>query len=342
MFFSHIYICEISSSLFILLTLLPCKGTPGAMTSHLLLDIEGLKASQMTERSWKEPFSDSNHSQYRRVYRLLKKILLRWMQLKNFTPDLELCYNRHHYDVVVILTGMNDLKTKFLPFMNSNDQKNGNGFYEMMKLIIISLRTMMKQKNNDNPHYIYTNKEGNTSQTFQRDWPNSVIVLPSFPTNPIPLLKYPPLCWILPFIFQVVDKQKYALSQEYSEDVLFVDTPSEQFMNDIENETPKLDGMQNKTETLLLNLKDVSSFDSKVIKEKIQKHALKSNYITYQNENELYYEASLSDSLPNGTSNNHTGSNLISFDGIHPNNHGYDLWGRYIAENIIYFWKRHS
>lgn len=296
----------------------------------------------MTVRSWKDHFSpDSNHSKYRRVYDPFKKILLRWMQIKKSSPDLELFYNRHHYDVVVILAGMNDLKTKFLPFMNSNDQKNGNGFYEIMKLIIISLRTIMKQKGNENLHYIYTKKERNTSQTIQRDWPKSVIVLPSFPTNPIPLLKYPPLCWILSFIFQVVDKQKYTLSLEYSEDVLFVDIPSEEFMNDIENEIPKLDGMQNKTDTLLLNLKDVSSCDSKATKEKIQKHALKSIFITNQNENELYYEASLSDSLPNGTPNP-TASKLISFDGIHPNNHGYDLWGRHIAENIIYFWKRHS
>jgi lysophospholipase L1-like esterase len=33
------------------------------------------------------------------------------------------------------------------------------------------------------------------------------------------------------------------------------------------------------------------------------------------------------------------GSRLISFDDLHSNDAGYDLWGRYIAEEIINEWK---
>jgi lysophospholipase L1-like esterase len=33
------------------------------------------------------------------------------------------------------------------------------------------------------------------------------------------------------------------------------------------------------------------------------------------------------------------GSKLISFDDVHPNDDGYDLWGRHIAAEIIKEWK---
>lgn len=315
-----------------------CHGTPGAIASHVLNEIEGLKASRMTLNTRTDPFCDSRHSRTR-LFNFFKRILFPKMAKKTHISEQEVFYNKKHYDVVVLLTGMNDLKTKLLPFMNSIDRtKNDSGIYEMMKLIIISLREHMKSSEKDNTYTHMITKEESQYEASHRIQPRSVIVLPSFPTSPIPLLKYPPLCWILHFFFQVIDKQKYELSLEYSEDVLFVDVPSKDFMNDIENGTHTIDEKQ-KNETLLLNLKDVSDCDSKAIKEKILKHAVQSVYSdSSMRENEIYYDASLNDSLPNGIFN-YADSKLISFDGIHPNNHGYNLWGHHIAENIILFWK---
>ena len=306
-------------------------GTPGAVTSHVLQEIESLMTFQGPLGTHTNPL--------KKTLEQFKRLFPNWMKTKNCGPDAELVCIQKHYDIVVLLTGMNDLKMKLLPFMNHNDRINNDfGFYTLMQLIIKTLSKNMKSsKKYHTCAHNSTLNETEQSESIHNIRPKSVIVLPSFPTNPIPMLKYPPLCWILQFCLQVIDEQKHELALEYAEDVLFVDVPSKEFINNIETGISPLEDMHNAEESIVLNLKDVSHCDSEAAKDTIQKHASESVYVDYERENEIYYEASLSDTLPNERSKH---SKLISFDGIHPNNHGYDLWGRHIADKIICFWKR--
>ena len=231
----------------------------------------------------------------------------------------------HHYDVVIVLTGLNDLKSIFLPFLQDGDGLNTNTFKEELRKLFHSLTG--NRKSNKLQHG--NEREGNDNK-------ETLVVIPALPARVSPLFQYPPLSFFLPNLFDFIDGEKRSLSQEYPNRLLFVEAPTIQMIDEIEKGQYFLCAKR-KTETVLLALKDVTrrvrNDLERLMKKHTQYHDFRDNKET--KEIELHYEASRNDNLTSDVDTDVIGSKLVSVDRVHPNNEGYDFWGRHIAEGII-------
>ncbi len=241
------------------------------------------------------------------------------------------------YDVVVVLTGLNDLKSIFLPFMIDRDVINNGTFKEELRKVFYLLtgKKYQQRGNGDKVHHsAFQNEQHQDDDDDDDDDENrALVVVPALPTRVLPMLQYPPLCWIIHTLFHLIDEEKRALSKEYPGSLLFIEAPTIEMIDEIEKGKYFLCA-QRKTETVLLALKDVTMRVRDEMEGLIKKHIQNHDFKDSDKEIELHYEASkhhnLTDSMPDAV-----GSKLVSIDKIHPNDDGYDFWGRHIAEGII-------
>ena len=145
-------------------------------------------------------------------------------------------------------------------------------------------------------------------------------VLPAMPTRALPSLRYYPLRWLALPVFDSLAKKARQLA-ESNPDILFVKDPALDDINDYEAQHGAI-WEQHNQEQVLLSLRDIREEDCNDIEEAMKEY--------YQHKIKSY-----------DTVHDHTpGTKLFCVDRIHPNEAGYDFWGRYIANAIIKEWKR--
>jgi len=253
------------------------------------------------------------------------------------------------YDVVVVLTGLNDLKG-FFPFLANDNCRNHSSFKEELRNIFVTLKDKMKQQI-ENTSSKVTNK--------QPDWKNTIcrppqecnetastrtpmVVIPALPVGLVPLFQYPPLCWFSQLIFDFIDKQKKELSQEYPGQILFVNPPTRNEITDFFKSKN-----QWQAENVILLLQHVSQQTKKRIEKlmvEYRKMQEKKNERVSDDDFEEM-EKNLEESIQHNLCEKEEaciGSSLISIDKVHPNDDGYEFWGRHIAAAIIQEWKVHK
>ncbi len=224
------------------------------------------------------------------------------------------------YDFVIVLTGLNDLKSIFLPFLQDEDGTNCASFKEELRNVF---------------HFLIGKKHDSSKDesTSNNRVPLPVIVLPALPTRVLPMLQYPPLGWVIHMLCDLIDEQKRALSKEYPGNLLFIEAPTIQMIDEIEKGQYFLCAKE-KAERVLLRIQNVTLRVRKELECLMHKHVQHHDFKDNAKEIELNYEASrdnsLADSMPDLI-----GAKLVSVDNIHPNNLGYEFWGRHIAEGII-------
>jgi len=252
------------------------------------------------------------------------------------------------YDVVVVLTGLNDLKGLFLPFLQDEAGTNKQSFKEELRKVFMVLSDKMKlqiSKMKDSTeavrrnNHILRRKMGKTKDAACLEY-RPLVVIPALPTRPVPMLQYPPLSWFVHLLLELIDEEKRSLSKEFPDDILFVEAPSIEMIAEIEKGQSVLIAKR-KAEELLLDLKDITRQVREKIEHLIREHVDIHETSEHDSEAELHYEASHHNNLTNRMPD-HVGSKLISFDRVHPNDDGYDFWGRHIAEGIINAWKCNS
>lgn len=123
------------------------------------------------------------------------------------------------YDIVVVLAGMNDIKDTLLPFMayEGTELSFGDGLKNIYGMLREKLHRHRKDSVDQESHI------------------RPLVVLPALPINGIPLLSYPPIGLIANSVIKYIDSAKQRLSREYSNNILFVEAPSESLIQNIEN-----------------------------------------------------------------------------------------------------------
>jgi lysophospholipase L1-like esterase len=239
------------------------------------------------------------------------KILQKWFSLGGSTND------NSDYDVVVVLAGMNDMKGVFLPFLAY--EQVDLSFRDGLKKIF----GVLKQK-------LRLHQTQDQTQSHSR----SLIVLPALPTHVIPLLNYPPIGLFLNSVIGYIDSAKQELSHEYPNKILYVEAPSQTQIEKIENGTSKLCA-DLKSERSLISFHDVKADVKRKIEKLMREHT---SYFERDADCEAEVEcdqawySNLRPHIPE------LGSTLVSYDSIHPNEKGYNYWGRHIASAIIDEW----
>jgi hypothetical protein len=156
-----------------------------------------------------------------------------------------------------------------------------------------------------------------------------LVVLPGMPARALPKFQKLPLRWLAVPVVDIMDQHKRNLSKSHPGQVLFVPAPSLEEIEKYENKEGDI-WKQKCSEDTALNVRDVKSRDRHRIEGEMRKY--------YQDKAPSPDDRQwmpFSSPLPPAV-----GSKIFSVDRIHPNDQGYDFWGRYIGNSIYDEWQK--
>ena len=338
-----------------------------------------LDAAQKSAEEWLEEFAreeddtdkeeGANGRRYRRwiqrkVKQDLERVLQRFrrMQQPKVSPQ-ELQKRRSlmrrttldplvvgQYDIAVVLTGLNDIKDAFLPFMMSAERAREiqkavesstdpddtqKGFKGTLIRVVNALQQKMGIKI-PLPPILDIEEESDVAfptentRPLQRkrlgeDSTHPLVVFPALPLIPIDPYQIAPLGWFFSFIFHRMDHVKYLMSKMYPELVLFVEAPSKEVVADIElGRGPLWERFQKSV--VLLQLSESSDAGRKSAVEHLMRKHYHNWFLGAEEADELVFYEFVDDEVEisnyfNGKSAS-SGSEMVSCDGIHPSDHG--------------------
>ncbi|GKY95929.1 hypothetical protein MPSEU_000553500 [Mayamaea pseudoterrestris] len=175
------------------------------------------------------------------------------------------------------------------------------------------------EKNNEDD---YNGDDDNNDNTMEQSPPSTLFVLPGMPARALPIFQRKPLGWFAVPIVNGMNRKKRKLAQadENDEQLLFVSDPKLDELVDYEQHRGDV-WESGKHENVLLSLRAVSRQDCDQVTFGMAEHYDKhvdaaSDHISKQ-----------------------PGISLFSPDRIHPNEQGYEFWGRSIGMEIAASYK---
>lgn len=259
------------------------------------------------------------------------------------------------YDIVVVITGSNDLKSAFFPFLLTGEDaefrrqaraRGGNYTKELRRLISTLVSCMKghtfdsklspKQRAFQTPSSPPTSFSSAISETTSllsdsQGGPGKgkpLVVFPGLPARALPVFRIAPLRWLSVPIVDILDLHKRRLGN--NGEALFVPAPSLDEMADYENCRGDMWQLRH-TDRPRMVLRDTSRQDCQRISGQMQDYyAEKDKRVALTG-------------LRRGADENDNpmpANGLFAIDGIHPSDDGYDFWGRYIGHAIVSELKR--
>lgn len=258
------------------------------------------------------------------------------------------------FDIAIVLTGLNDLKEAFIPFMMSAQRqemlgelpKGQGGVKEQLIRVVHALKSKM--------NLLIPGKEnartGSESESEavpegkidpeKKEKHGPVVVFPALPFSPTLLNQRAPLSWFLGPMIRKMDHNKKILSEMYPGIVVFVESPSNAFFSQTEAKKGVVwEDFQR--ENVLLKLTDIAQSVRERVEETMRQH-YNAWVMDAEDEEEGHYDI-VADSVThshNSQKQRHPGASMVAVDGVHPNDAGYEMWGRYIAAIIAKEWKQ--
>jgi hypothetical protein len=305
------------------------------------------------------------------------------------------------FDIAVVLTGSNDLKSAFFPFLLKGEdaefrrqaQLRGGSYgneltrllqvlNQRMRLRLQTLRESVEAATETIRERLHSHDLASSTSLRRRSQPSSssslfssprddddesaslmssqdaammeeiaalqqqnasasnlfpMVVLPGMPSRALPILQSAPLRWFAVPIIDVMDSHKRNLARQHEGEVLFVDAPSTNDLADYACHSGKYWSQQQQDE-VLLNLRDIKRRQARKIESEMKVYYLKQQQQQQKDEQQGCTSHTTTDPERLPLRKRHLG--MFSVDGIHPNDQGYEFWGRYIAQSIVEEWKR--
>ena len=245
------------------------------------------------------------------------------------------------YDIAIILCGLNDLKDSFLPFLTARPEMSGSkqdgladgpGIKDRLVRIVHALRSRMDFPRTQE-EAIGRGLEVSNYESDIRRGDSPLIVFPALPIEPTVLNHMVPLSWLLVPLVHAMDRNKKLLADMYPGLVLFVESPSPQVFSDAQEQRGSIWEELQKERTIL-KLSDVGRTVQNRIKGLMDEHY--HSLVRDQGEDDLYQlDLDGFAIVDEFKQSERPGSSLVASDGIHPNDLGYEVWGRYIARQIL-------
>lgn len=198
-----------------------------------------------------------------------------------------------------------------------------------------------------------------------------LVVVPELPIAPLRLFHLVPLCWFLIPLFRAMENNKKFLSASFPDYVVFIPQPDLQWWSDVEAGLGPI--RENiRSERLLLRSTDVTrnareriqklmrqfyypdgeDDEDEELEEEQQQNRHRDEHHPHHPHHHSDHHVVPTDRLGTGgrhgyssSSHNHhngnssnsggTGSSYVAIDKMHPNDEGYELWGRHIAAAIL-------
>lgn len=281
---------------------------------------------------------------------------------RRFDPDV-----LGPYDIVVVFSGSNDLKSAFFPFLlkgqdvqfRKQAKERGDNYATELRLILEVLRHRMKEgideirENimehlNPNSPRTRTIKRKHTTGTDENSDAMShhehhstngpLIVLPGLPARALPIFRRLPLRWLAVPIVDKLDNHKRDLAMSHPDEVIFVEAPTVASIVEYEKQQGPI-WKQRENEDTLLALRDVHRRTCQRTEKNMYKY-YSGEYIVDEPQTDMPQHNPPVPPLSERPGP--PGSKIFSKDHVHPNDEGYDYWGRYIGSAIVQQWKKNS
>jgi len=159
-----------------------------------------------------------------------------------------------------------------------------------------------------------------------------LIFLPGLPARANPMTQHLPLRWLLVPLFEIMDYQKQILARESDGDVIFVPAPTTEEFVQFMNRRGRI-YRDKSEEEVLVNLRDARRSTVRRTQSLMKEYYDRKGRSAATNNPFKRAQALLG--LPPSI---HLQG--FSADGVHPNDLGYDYWGRHIANAIYDEWQR--
>jgi lysophospholipase L1-like esterase len=264
------------------------------------------------------------------------------------------------FDIAIVFTGLNDLKESFIPFMmtaqrqemmeEARQTQEHGGVKEQLIRVVHALkgkmnllipgdenaRTESESESEAVPEGVIDPVKSNE----KKEKHGPVVVLPALPFSPTTFNQRAPLSWFISPLIRKMDHNKKILSELYPDIVLFVDSPGKAFFSQTEAKKGVVwEDFQR--ERILLKLTDIANNVRERVEQKMKQH-YNAWVLDAEDEEEGHYDI-IADSVTHSRDSQkqrHPGASMIAVDGVHPNDAGYEIWGRYIASTIAKEWKQ--
>ncbi|CAJ1960032.1 unnamed protein product [Cylindrotheca closterium] len=257
------------------------------------------------------------------------------------------------FDVAVVLLGLNDLKEAFMPHITKGANSSFNEGAEPMdgaltkqlRSVFFSLEKIMGKMDNTQDHNDATlSTEGREKVNSSKDRLHPpLVVVPELPVAPLEAFRLVPLCWILLPLFRAMERNKKFLSSTFPDHVVFIDQPGLEWWSDAER---RHNSYMEEDESVL-RLTDTAQTAQARVKQLMQRFYNPNHHTVRSNEQRETGGGNGRSSLTNNFSEESyryrrksNGTLYIAQDKMHPNDEGYDLWGRHIAEAVVRHWSR--
>jgi len=239
------------------------------------------------------------------------------------------------YDIVFIFAGGNDAKSAFIPFYvktakgeESTDYHKNDGrdssLYSDFERIIEHLGPKM---NTD------------FSSSAPNEKPLPLVVFPLMPSLVVPAFqKHFPVSWLVAPLTGIIENNKRRLQRKYPSHVVCVDAPTSKKAAQFEKQEGYF-WQKRKEEDVLLCLRNVTEEQCKATTAGMTHHiTTKSKAIKHRelrHESKEVTQANAPMPKLSELEGHQDGHNIFSIDDIHPNDEGYDFWGRLIADGVF-------
>jgi hypothetical protein len=300
------------------------------------------------------------------------------------------------YDIAVVLTGSNDLKSAFFPFLLTGEDAEfrrqavarGGSYAKELRILLETLNSKMQMRLKNLRYSAFvatetvrerveetierlvlapgTSSTGSRSTHRRQHERESVenkatmgarnrlgdehehdrddlfdhaesrhfplVVLPGMPARALPKFQKLPLRWLAVPVVDIMDMHKRNLAKSHPGQVLFVPAPSLEDIEKYENETGDI-WKQRCSEDTALSVRDIRSRDRHRIEGEMRKYY--KGKVHSPDDRQAGWMSPFSFIRPHAP-----GHKIFSIDRIHPNDHGYDFWGRCIANSIFDEWQK--
>lgn len=359
-----------------------CHGAPGASAGWIVRELErGASSRQQpwalsqssTVTTLSDDSSESDEDDLPKEWQEWRDRL--HIHKKRFDPDV-----LGPYDICVVLTGSNDLKSAFFPFLLRGEdrlfrqearERGGNYANELRRVLDVLQRRMKEgmdeirenilerlQPNSPRTARLHS-KDTTTTTTEGKDTTTTtstntekkpvqhkrgpLIVLPGMPARALPIFRTIPLRWFAVPIVDIMDNHKRALAKSHAGEVMFVEAPTIEGITEFEEQRGAI-WKQREREDTLLALRDIHRSQCLRIETDMKEYYARKG----QEQVHHHWPRSCLEIMPQHNAPvpplserpGKAGSKIFSVDNVHPNDEGYDFWGRYIATAIVEELKR--
>jgi hypothetical protein len=256
---------------------------------------------------------------------------LQWIQKLHYHQQLYEVNPFAGYDYIIALSGINDIKRMLVPFLSYDDDSKHNdnrknhargsflgqewGFGGDLRRLVRDLHKLSNFHSQSSSHMTPSLDEEDDDENLP------LIIFPSFPAKHVPAKMGANLRWIGVKLTGMLDAVKRRIADENAQHIYSAPYPDDQetldFIHKVKKPGSLMDVLE-ENEIMIRLVHGNKDYCQQLVKD------MKTFYSTRKAKQE----------------DNMMANDLLSNDAVHPNDRGYDYFGRYLGKYLLQQWDK--